>query len=153
MNLEEAKLKLSKYGQEQILRYYDELSDDEKNALLEQVDKTDMEVLSAIEHKSELVKKGEITPLDAMELDEIKANYDTFKNTGVEAIKAGKVGAILLAGGMGTRLGSDNPKKLFSLKKETVTSLFFSLVITNKCIYVSVSLTTSIRLLIRHSNI
>ena len=90
--------------------YGDELSDDEKNALLEQVDKTDMEVLSAIEHKSELVKKGEITPLDAMEHDEIKANYDTFKNTGVEAIKAGKVGAILLAGGMGTRLGSDNPK-------------------------------------------
>ena len=29
MNLEEAKLKLSKYGQEQILRYYDELSDDD----------------------------------------------------------------------------------------------------------------------------
>ena len=100
MNLEEAKLKLSKYGQEQILRYYDELSDDEKAALLEQIDKTDMEVLSAIEHKSELVKKGEITPLGAMELDEIEADYDTFKNTGVEAIKAGKVGAILLAGGI-----------------------------------------------------
>ena len=115
MNLEEAKLKLSKYGQEQILRYYDELSDDEKAALLEQIDKTDMEVLSAIEHKSELVKKGEITPLDAMELDEIKANYDTFKNTGVEAIKTGKVGAILLAGGMGTRLGSDNPKGMYNV--------------------------------------
>lgn len=115
MNLEEAKLKLSKYGQEQILRYYDELSDDEKAALLEQIDKTDMEVLSAIEHKSELVKKGEITPLDAMELDEIEADYDTFKNTGVEAIKAGKVGAILLAGGMGTRLGSDNPKGMYNV--------------------------------------
>ena len=115
MNLEEAKLKLSKYGQEQILRYYDELSDDEKAALLEQIDKTDMEVLSAIEHKSELVKKGEITPLDAMELDEIKAGYDTFKNTGVEAIKTGKVGAILLAGGMGTRLGSDNPKGMYNV--------------------------------------
>ena len=115
MNLEEAKLKLSKYGQKQILRYYDELSDDEKNALLEQIDKTDMEVLSAIEHKSELIKKGEITPLDAMELDEITANYDTFKNTGVEAIKAGKVGAILLAGGMGTRLGSDNPKGMYNV--------------------------------------
>ena len=115
MNLEEAKLKLSKYGQEQILRYFDELSDDEKAALLEQIDKTDMEVLSAIEHKSELVKKGEITPLDAMELDEIKADYDTFKNTGVEAIKAGKVGAILLAGGMGTRLGSDNSALLIPI--------------------------------------
>lgn len=116
MNLEEAKLKLSKYGQEQILRYYDELSDDEKAALLEQIDKTDMEVLSAIEHKSELVKKGEITPLGAMELDEIEADYDTFKNTGVEAIKAGKVGAILLAGGMGTRLGSDNPKGMYNVE-------------------------------------
>ena len=115
MNLEEAKLKLSKYGQEQILRYYDELSDDEKVALLEQIDKIDMEVLSAIEHKSELVKKGEITPLGAMELDEIEADYDTFKNTGVEAIKAGKVGAILLAGGMGTRLGSDNPKGMYNV--------------------------------------
>ena len=41
MNLEEAKLKLSKYGQEQILRYYDELLDDEKAALLEQIESTD----------------------------------------------------------------------------------------------------------------
>jgi UDP-N-acetylglucosamine/UDP-N-acetylgalactosamine diphosphorylase len=48
VNLEEAKLKLSKYGQEQILRYFDELSDDEKAALLEQIDKTDMEVLQHI---------------------------------------------------------------------------------------------------------
>ena len=60
-------------------------------------------------------KKGEITPLGAMELDEIEADYDTFKNTGVEAIKAGKVGAILLAGGMGTRLGSDNPKGMYNV--------------------------------------
>lgn len=50
-----------------------------------------------------------------MELDEIEADYDTFKNTGVEAIKAGKVGAILLAGGMGTRLGSDNPKGMYNV--------------------------------------
>ena len=57
MNLEEAKLKLSKYGQEQILRYYDELSDDEKNALLEQIDKTDMEVLSALNISLNLLRK------------------------------------------------------------------------------------------------
>lgn len=44
VNLEEAKLKLSKYCQEQILRYYDELSDDEKAALLNRSISTDMEV-------------------------------------------------------------------------------------------------------------
>lgn len=32
---------LSEYGQEHILRYYDELSDDEKTGLLRQVELTD----------------------------------------------------------------------------------------------------------------
>lgn len=115
MNLEEAKVKLGKYGQEQVLKFYDELSDEGKDALLEQIDKTDMEVISAIDHRSELIKKGVITPLDAMELDDIEAGYDRYKNTGVKAIKEGKVGAILLAGGMGTRLGSDNPKGMYNV--------------------------------------
>lgn len=57
MNLEEAKLKLSKYGQEQILRYYDELSDDEKAALLEQIDKTDMEVYRQLNISLSLLRK------------------------------------------------------------------------------------------------
>lgn len=115
VNLEEAKVKLGKYGQEQVLKFYDELSDEGKDALLEQIDKTDMEVISAIDHRSELIKKGVITPLDAMELDDIEAGYDRYKNTGVKAIKEGKVGAILLAGGMGTRLGSDNPKGMYNV--------------------------------------
>ena len=50
VNLEEAKVKLRKYGQEQVLKFYDELSDEGKDALLEQIDKTDMEVISAIDH-------------------------------------------------------------------------------------------------------
>ncbi|MDD6334832.1 MAG: UDPGP type 1 family protein, partial [Clostridia bacterium] len=87
VNLEEAKIKLGKYGQEQVLKFYDELSDEGKDALLEQIDKTDMEVISAIDHRSELIKKGVITPLDAMELDDIEAGYDRYKNTGVKAIK------------------------------------------------------------------
>lgn len=115
VKLEEAKVKLGKYGQEQVLKFYDELSDEGKDALLEQIDKTDMEVISAIDHRSELIKKGVITPLDAMELDDIEAGYDRYKNTGVKAIKEGKVGAILLAGGMGTRLGSDNPKGMYNV--------------------------------------
>ena len=57
MNLEEAKLKLSKYGQEQILRYYDELSDDEKAALLEQIDKTDMKFYRQLNISLSLLRK------------------------------------------------------------------------------------------------
>ena len=57
MNLEEAKLKLSKYGQEQILRYFDELSDVEKAALLEQIDKTDMEFYLQLNISLSLLRK------------------------------------------------------------------------------------------------
>ncbi|MBR1930926.1 MAG: UTP--glucose-1-phosphate uridylyltransferase [Lachnospiraceae bacterium] len=115
MTLEQAKEKLAQYGQEHVLKYYEELADVEKQTLLEQIEATDMSILEACKHKEDLVKKGVITPLAAMQLDEIEANRDVFTRIGVEAIRAGKVGAVLLAGGMGTRLGSDNPKGMYNV--------------------------------------
>ena len=115
MTLDQAKEKLAKFGQEHVLKYYEELSEQEKAALLEQIDATDMTILEACKHKDELSKKGAITPLAAMELSEIEANKEEFTKIGIDAIKAGKVGAVLLAGGMGTRLGSDNPKGMYNV--------------------------------------
>lgn len=115
MTLEAAKLKLEKYGQEHVLKYYEELSGAEKDALLTQIEETDMSILAACKNKEELAKKGVITPLAAMELDEIEANRENFYQTGLTAIKEGKVGALLLAGGMGTRLGSDDPKGMYNV--------------------------------------
>ncbi len=115
MTLEQAKEKLKQYGQTHVLKYYDELSEVEKQALLDQIEATDMSILEACLHKEDLAKKGEITPLAAMQLDEIEANRESFTQTGLEAIRAGKVGAVLLAGGMGTRLGSDDPKGMYNV--------------------------------------
>ena len=115
MTLEQAKAKLAEYGQEHVLKYYEELSETEKKALLEQIEATDMSILEACKHKDDLARKGEITPLAAMELAEIEANREVFVKGGIEAIRAGKVGAVLLAGGMGTRLGSDDPKGMYNV--------------------------------------
>lgn len=115
MNYEEAKKKLEKYGQEHVFRYYDELSDREKKELIGQVEATDMEVLSMCTHKEELPRKGVITPLAAMELDEIERNREAYFNMGCKAVRDGRVGAVLLAGGMGTRLGSDDPKGMYNI--------------------------------------
>lgn len=115
MTLEQAQEKLLRYGQEHVLKYYEELSEDEKLSLLAQIDATDMDMLEACLHREELAKKGVITPLSAMQLDEIAANRESFTRTGLEAIRAGEVGAVLLAGGMGTRLGSEDPKGMYNV--------------------------------------
>lgn len=115
MNLVQAKEKLAKYGQEHVLKYYDELDEQERQELLAQIDATDMSILESCRHREQLEQKGAIAPLAAMQLSEIEEHRADFTAVGREAIRAGKVGAVLLAGGMGTRLGSDNPKGMYDI--------------------------------------
>lgn len=107
--------KLTEYGQEHVLKYFDELSENQKADLLSQIESTDMSILSAVGAPDALNAKGKISPLKCMELSEIESGKETYTKTGLDAIKAGKVGAVLLAGGMGTRLGSDNPKGMYNV--------------------------------------
>ena len=115
MNIEEAKEKLQKYGQEHVLKYYSELSDSEKQELLAQVEDTDFAVLANCKNLGHADERGEFAPLAALQVSEIEKRKDEFTKLGVETIKAGKVAAVLLAGGMGTRLGSDNPKGMYDI--------------------------------------
>lgn len=115
MNYNETLEMLKKHGQEQLLRYYDELSDESKASLLAQIGQIDWSLLSLLDRKEMTVDKGELSPLGALEIDEINARRDEFEKIGIEALKAEKVGAVLLAGGQGTRLGFDGPKGTFPI--------------------------------------
>lgn len=105
---------IKKYGQEQLLRFESELTDEQKNKLYSQIESLDFDLLKNIEEKPAL-NKGVISPLKAMELIEINAYREELKNIGLDAIRNGKVGAVMLAGGMGTRLGSDDPKGMYNV--------------------------------------
>lgn len=124
MTLEQAKDKLEKFGQQHLLAYYDELDKSAQEALLEQIQSADMSVVRQIADKESLNKKGLIEPLAAMELDEIEANKNSFYKTGIEALRAGKLAAVLLAGGMGTRLGSDAPKGMYNIGRTKELFIF-----------------------------
>lgn len=115
MDYKSAVEKTEKYGQGHILKYYDELSVEEKKELLNQIEQTDFSIISMCHNKEEIAQKGKITPLTAMQLREIEERKEEFYTIGMNAIKAGKVAAVLLAGGMGTRLGSDNPKGMYNI--------------------------------------
>lgn len=124
MTLTQAKEKLAAYGQEHLLKYYEELPPARQEALLSQIEATDMEALTACAKGELHPKKGKITPLAVMRLSEIQANREGFTQTGRNAIRNGQVGAVLLAGGMGTRLGSDNPKGMFDIGRTRKLYIF-----------------------------
>ncbi len=112
MNYNEAMEKLKRYGQEHVLKYYAELPDEQRNTLIEQIDRTDFTVIG---QAAETGKRGAIAPIKAMTIPEIDMGRERFEHIGMEAIKAGKLGTVLLAGGMGTRLGSDAPKGMYDI--------------------------------------
>ena len=73
MNYQEAYAKLEAADQLHVLKYYEELSQSEKETLLSQVEATDFSVIEACKREHLAVEKGEISPLAAMELSEIEA--------------------------------------------------------------------------------
>lgn len=81
--------------------------------LIDQLNNMDWSYLDMIEKKEQ--KRGKFAPLGAMELPEIQAKKEELKEMGLEAIKNCKVGAILLAGGQGTRLGFDKAKGMYNI--------------------------------------
>lgn len=106
---------LESIGQEQLLRYRNELSEEEIESLSAQVRSTDWSVLENLTHREDLSGKGNIQPIPGLRTEEIERRREEFFNLGRQAIVDGKVGAVLLAGGQGTRLGSDGPKGAYNI--------------------------------------
>ena len=123
MNYENAYEKLKACAQEHILKDYESLSDTEKKELLEQIELTDFTVIEQGKNAVS-IQKGVISPLESLELEAINAKKEDYKKVGEEALKLGKVAAVLLAGGMGTRLGSDDPKGMYNIGKTKDVYIF-----------------------------
>lgn len=83
---------------------------EQNEKLTKRLEEIDFSVLEHIERKETVNERGVFAPLDAVEVSEIEARGAEFKELGLKAIREGKVGAVLLAGGQGTRLGLDLPK-------------------------------------------
>ncbi len=113
--LEEIKTLLKEHQQEHLLKYYEELSPEKQAQLLEQIAGLDFSVVELGKAGKNEEKRGKFSPITTMQLPEIREKEAHFRQIGLEAIRAGKVGAVMLAGGMGTRLGSDKPKGMYNI--------------------------------------
>lgn len=107
--------RLEEHGQEHIIEAYKKLDAAGKEKLAAQVEKIDWSIVAMAGHGDLAQERGKLEPLSALEVSEIEKNRAKYETLGLDAIRAGKVGAVLLAGGQGTRLGSDGPKGKYNI--------------------------------------
>lgn len=106
---------LKEHGQEHIFEAYQKLDDKGKEKLAAQIERIDWSIVEMAGHKELSQERGKLEPLSALEVTQIEENKAKYEEIGLGAIRAGKVGAVLLAGGQGTRLGSDGPKGKYNI--------------------------------------
>lgn len=125
--LEQAKQIIEKHGQQHLLNFYNNLNNEKKEELINQILEIDFDLLSNLYKNINNIKnsKDEITPIAY--IDKAKINQEKleeYKNKGINAIKNNKYAVVTMAGGQGTRLGHNGPKGTFMLDVSPEKSLF-----------------------------
>ena len=127
-NFEEVERKLKRYNQEHLLDYYNNIQDENlKNKFEKQLENIDYELIDNLYKKTTIPIKeevGKVEPIDYWDKERLGGKYDFYENIGIEAIKAGKLAAVTMAGGQGTRLGYDGPKGSYDIGLDSHKSLF-----------------------------
>lgn len=126
-NEEEIRSRYRLAKQEHVLEHLSQLSDEQRDVLLQQLESIEVEKLSgllevALADQKSLSEEAKIMPFSknvarvgADDSPEDKRLTDNARQTGLEAIRKGEVAALVLAGGQGTRLGFDGPKGMYDI--------------------------------------
>lgn len=140
MDLEKRYAKLHKslaaHGQGHLLAFWSELDETQKSGLLEQLEALDMAqvdkwVAEYVKKANPLAIPTKIEPAPAYPAVpaavQMGKKYEKAREKGRQLISGGKVAALVVAGGQGTRLGYDGPKgnyPISPIKGKTLFRLF-----------------------------
>lgn len=120
---------LKPYKQQHLVQFWDELSDQERSQLRSQIDSIDFKALTELANKKgqqvdvvELAKRA--VPPKAIRLNCDEAQMKAARSRGEQALRDGRIGMVLVAGGQGTRLGFDLPKGMFPIGPLSNRTLF-----------------------------
>lgn len=116
---------LNMLHQEHIAVHMETLSETDRLEMVKRINDLDFSVLSAGETNEE---RGAFAPLFATTLSEIQDQCSKFTDISLQSIRDGKVGAVLLAGGQGSRLGFEHPKGMFDIGVERELYIFECLI-------------------------
>lgn len=120
-----------RYGQGHLFQFWDQLSDSEKQHLLSQIATIDFEQIQRLAHQDAndvnwhvLAKIAEPPQAIRLHDESTELPAESAVARGEQAVRAGKIGMILVAGGQGTRLGFDQPKGMFPIGPVSNRTLF-----------------------------
>ena len=121
-------------GQGHVFQRYDTLSEVEKVSLVASAAAIDVDRATRVfkQSTSEASREHDDDPIhplpeEAFEStigEEYAQRVREWRKVGIEAIAENKVGVLLMAGGQGTRLGSDDPKGCYDIGLPSHKSLF-----------------------------
>uniref|UniRef100_A0A2P2LK45 Uncharacterized protein n=1 Tax=Rhizophora mucronata TaxID=61149 RepID=A0A2P2LK45_RHIMU len=123
--------RLKDYGQEDVFALWDELSFEERDLLVKDIESLDLSRIDRIIRCSlgsqglpvaaiEAVPESSVSTVEERRLEE----RERWWKMGLKAISDGKLAVLLLSGGQGTRLGSSDPKGCFNIGLPSGKSLF-----------------------------
>ena len=127
-NFQDVERRIKRYHQEHLLDYYNKLQNDVlKLRFEEQLKNIDFELIDNLyrnktgKAKTEDVK---IEPINYWDKERLGGKYDFYESIGIDAIRKGKLAAVTMAGGQGTRLGHNGPKGTFDIGLDSHKCLF-----------------------------
>jgi len=122
---------LEPFGQGHLLRFWDALSSAKRDALAKEIEAIDFRLLSELFGQTD--DKAAIRRLAArasspafFRLGDAANSIppDKARQRGIDALRSGRVAAMLVAGGQGTRLGFPHPKGMFPIGPVSGKTLF-----------------------------
>lgn len=124
---------LKKYNQEHIINWMNQLNEEEKNKLVNQVLNLNIkEVVDLYNNLSKTFEIGnkKIEKISAVDIDKLnEEEFKNYKDLGVDVIAKGKYAVVTMAGGQGTRLGHSGPKGTFKVNVKNGEKYLFQIIV------------------------
>lgn len=133
--MESLKKKLIECNQEHLLKFWDQLSDKERENLYQDISELDLAdvtsyFVNAVHASSSMqnMLDDKVTPIPKENIASVKITdkeqLRVYEKLGLQEIADGKVAVLLMAGGQGTRLGVSYPKGMYNVGLPSGKSLF-----------------------------
>lgn len=132
--------RLAEFDQMHLVRWWQELSEPDQQSLLSQIAGVDLPLVSELTRQAREHVAGSVSGVSSAErsvraeppqqlvrlpvCDASERQWQDAHERGEDLLRAGRVGAILVAGGQGTRLGFTQPKGMFRIGPVSRKSLF-----------------------------